>query len=142
MPPLTAFADVWLGAGGLALGSFAGVLADRLPQGRSVVLGRSECAGCGRGLGVLDLVPVLGYLVRRGRCFSCGIAIPRRYPLIELGCGACMVVSALALGPWPGGLVGVALVAGVATALVALGRAHKKRGRLATAPPDSVENRD
>lgn len=73
-------------------GSFIGLVSLRLPAGRGVVAGRSACEGCGRTLNPLDLVPIVSFLALRGRCRTCGTAIPRRYLVIEL--------AALALGAW------------------------------------------
>jgi leader peptidase (prepilin peptidase)/N-methyltransferase len=57
------------------IGSFLGVLIQRLPQGRPVAAGRSACDHCGHRLGARDLVPFLSYLLSRGRCRYCGEAI-------------------------------------------------------------------
>ena len=69
---------------GLCVGSFLGVVADRLPRGESVVAPPSHCPHCGRRLGAAELVPVLSYLRLRGRCRSCGAPIPRRDFVIEV----------------------------------------------------------
>ncbi len=69
---------------GLAIGSFSNVLADRLPAGQSVVHPASHCPQCHQRLAVRDLVPVVSYIVLRGRCRYCGAAIPRRTLLLEL----------------------------------------------------------
>lgn len=66
------------------IGSFLGVLVDRLPAGRTLVLGRSACDHCGTTLAPRDLVPVLGWLANRGRCRYCQQPIAARYPAIEL----------------------------------------------------------
>lgn len=66
------------------IGSFLGVVASRLPAGRSVVHGRSACDHCGRVLGAVDLIPVAGWLIRRGRCASCGGKIDPILPVIEV----------------------------------------------------------
>ncbi|AGY57480.1 prepilin peptidase [Gloeobacter kilaueensis] len=68
---------------GAAAGSFANVVADRLPAGRSLLWPPSHCAQCGRVLRPLENVPVLGWLWLRGRCRSCGAAIPVRYAIVE-----------------------------------------------------------
>lgn len=101
---------------GLALGSFIGVALDRVPAAESIVTGRSRCRSCGRTLNALDLVPVAGYLVRRGRCAGCGARIPVRYPLLELGCGLVMLTCVAIAGPWAGGAVGLAALAVLTTA--------------------------
>ena len=103
------------GVAGLVLGSFIGALTWRWPRGESVMRGRSRCDVCGVTLGWLELVPVLGFLWRRGRCGHCGAVIAWRHLGIELaGAG----VGALALGLVPGG-PGVAL-AGFGLMLLAL----------------------
>lgn len=69
---------------GLALGSFLNVVAARVPLRRSVVKPRSACMSCGTELAWYDNIPVVSYLVLRGRCRSCGAHIALRYPLVEL----------------------------------------------------------
>lgn len=83
---------------GSLVGSFANVVVYRLPRGASVVTPGSRCPDCGRRLGVLDLVPVLSWLVLRGRCRSCGQPISPRYPLVELLFAA---LFALVAWRWP-----------------------------------------
>src|SRR4051794_28824285 len=69
---------------GLAVGSFLNVVIHRVPQGVSVVTPRSHCPGCGSGIRPRDEIPVLSWLVLRGRCRDCGAGISARYPLVEL----------------------------------------------------------
>jgi leader peptidase (prepilin peptidase) / N-methyltransferase len=83
---------------GAIVGSFLATAAIRWPAGRSTS-GRSACDRCGRRLTVLDLVPVLGFAIRRGRCASCGEAIDRRHLAIEI---AAALVGALAFALAPG----------------------------------------
>lgn len=83
-PAISAFL---LGGLGLIAGSFIGLVSLRLPRGEGVVAGRSRCGGCGRPLPPWCLVPLLSWMVARGRCRDCGARIPIRYPLIEAGCG-------------------------------------------------------
>jgi leader peptidase (prepilin peptidase)/N-methyltransferase len=71
-------------APGLALGSFLNVVAARLPERRSVVGGRSECMSCGAEIAWYDNVPLVSYIVLRGRCRSCRAPISWRYPAVEL----------------------------------------------------------
>lgn len=111
-------ADVWLALVGLLLGSFLGVLIDRVPRGESIVTPRSRCRRCGRLLNAVDLAPVAGYLLRRGRCGSCGARIPVAFPLLEAGSALTMLIPALTLGPARGWLVGLAVVAGGGAAIV------------------------
>jgi len=73
---------------GLIMGSFLNCLAWRIVHGESVVHGRSHCAACGHILGGRDLVPLLSWLLLRGRCRYCGEPVSPRYPLSELLCGA------------------------------------------------------
>lgn len=69
---------------GLAVGSFLNVLIWRVPRGESVVQPRSHCPGCGTDIRPRDNVPVLSWLVLRGKCRDCGMRISPRYPLVEL----------------------------------------------------------
>ena len=70
---------------GLALGSFVNVVAARVPVGRSIVSPGSACMSCGTPIAWYDNVPVLSWVVLRGRCRSCGAPISAGYPLVELG---------------------------------------------------------
>ncbi len=65
------------------LGSFLNVVVHRLPRGESVVHGGSHCPSCGSAIRWHDNVPVLGWLLLRGRCRDCGAMIAARYPLVE-----------------------------------------------------------
>jgi leader peptidase (prepilin peptidase)/N-methyltransferase len=78
-----ALAAVFL-APGLALGSFLNVVAARVPLRRSIVRPPSACMSCETEIAWYDNVPLLSYAVLRGRCRSCAVAIPARYPLVEL----------------------------------------------------------
>jgi leader peptidase (prepilin peptidase)/N-methyltransferase len=95
---------------GMMLGSFINLAADRVPRGESIVRPRSHCRSCGRVLTVVDLLPVVGYLLRRGRCATCGVGIGPASPVIEVVSGACMLAALAWLGLWPGALVGLALI--------------------------------
>jgi leader peptidase (prepilin peptidase)/N-methyltransferase len=68
----------------LALGSFLNVVAARLPEHRSLVRPPSSCLACGHEIAWYDNVPVVSYLVLRGRCRSCGVRISPRYLAVEL----------------------------------------------------------
>ena len=57
---------------GMILGSFATVVAHRVPRGESIVMGRSQCPSCGATIAAYDNVPVLSWLVLRGHCRGCG----------------------------------------------------------------------
>ncbi|HEX4506724.1 MAG TPA: A24 family peptidase [Alphaproteobacteria bacterium] len=67
------------------IGSFLGVLIQRLPEGDDLVASRSRCNSCQRNLGAADLIPIVSYLAARGRCRHCGAPIGRFHLLIELG---------------------------------------------------------
>lgn len=75
----------WFAAGaGLLTGSFLNVCIARLPDDYSVVTPRSHCPACGAGIAWYDNVPVLSFLLLRGRCRQCRAPISWRYPLVEL----------------------------------------------------------
>jgi leader peptidase (prepilin peptidase)/N-methyltransferase len=76
----------------LALGSFLNVVAARVPLRRSVVRPASACMSCGHELAWRDNVPVLSWLLLRGRCRSCGTSISWVYPAVELAT-ACLVAG-------------------------------------------------
>lgn len=89
---------VYLALVGAALGSFLNVCIYRWPAGESVIRPRSKCPGCGTPIRWYDNVPVLSWLVLRGRCRSCGERISVQYPLVELA----VAVIWLGLGLWFG----------------------------------------
>lgn len=80
---------------GLILASFLSVVAHRLPLGESIVAPRSHCPSCKTQLLNRDNVPLLGYLLQRGRCRHCGVKIPLTYPLLEAGLAAVFVAALL-----------------------------------------------
>lgn len=69
---------------GLFTGSFLGVLADRIPVGRSVVFGRSSCDSCGKKIAWYDLFPLFSFVWLRGKCRNCQKKISYRYMAAEL----------------------------------------------------------
>lgn len=96
---------------GLVLGSFINLASDRLPRSESLVRPRSHCRMCGRQLNVIDLLPVLGYALRRGRCATCRTEIGVAAPLVEAVSGGLVLAAIAWLGLWPGVLTGLVLVA-------------------------------
>lgn len=84
---------------GLCIGSFSNVVIHRLPRGRSLVRPGSHCTRCRRPVAFYDNIPVLSWVLLRGRCRHCAKPISWRYPLIEL-LGACAAVAAW--GRWEG----------------------------------------
>jgi leader peptidase (prepilin peptidase)/N-methyltransferase len=69
---------------GLLVGSFVTVVVHRVPLGQSVVTPRSRCPACGTQIRATDNIPVVSYLVLRGRCRSCGAPVSPEYLLTEL----------------------------------------------------------
>jgi leader peptidase (prepilin peptidase) / N-methyltransferase len=87
-----------LSCAGLAIGSFATVVAHRVPRGESIATGRSRCPSCEATIAAYDNVPVLSWLVLRGHCRGCGERISPRYPLTELAMAALFAATLLILG--------------------------------------------
>src|SRR3954470_7836911 len=103
--------------GGMLTGSFVGVVAHRVPRGLSIVGPRSVCDSCGTQIAAYDNVPVISWLMLRGRCRSCDASIPARYPLVELAVGLAFAATAVVLRDDPAqlalGLVFVAMLAAI-----------------------------
>jgi len=83
---------------GLAIGSFLNVVAARLPLGRSLVRPASACPSCHVPIQRRDNIPVVSYLLLRGRCRSCHTAIAWRYPVVELLTATLVVACFVAFG--------------------------------------------
>jgi leader peptidase (prepilin peptidase)/N-methyltransferase len=83
-PVLVAVAAVGLAVLGLIVGSFLNVVIYRVPLGRSIVRPGSACPACGTPLTPRDNIPLVSWLLLRGRCRTCHVRIPVRYPLVEL----------------------------------------------------------
>jgi leader peptidase (prepilin peptidase)/N-methyltransferase len=84
---------------GAAIGSFMNVCIHRLPQGESIARPRSYCPGCGKNITGRDNIPILSWILLRGRCRQCGERISVRYPLVELATVGIWLGMALAYGP-------------------------------------------
>ncbi|WP_047866309.1 prepilin peptidase [Rubrobacter aplysinae] len=84
---------------GLVIGSFLNVVIHRVPRKESVAWPASHCPGCGAALRKLDNIPLLSYVVLRGRCRECGAGISPRYPLVELATAVLFAAAAYLLGP-------------------------------------------
>ncbi|MFN8111252.1 MAG: prepilin peptidase [Thermoleophilia bacterium] len=109
---------------GLAFGSFSTVLAWRWPRQESVVHPRSHCAGCERTLSPLELIPLVSWLVQRGRCRGCGERVHWRYPAIELASAVLPALAVFSFGPtWKG--LAAAVMAVVLVPVVAIDLEHK-----------------
>jgi leader peptidase (prepilin peptidase) / N-methyltransferase len=85
-------------APGLALGSFLNVVAARVPLRRSIVRPPSACMPCGQEISWYDNVPLLSYILLRGRCRHCQARIPLVYPAVELVTGLLIAGCVLAFG--------------------------------------------
>ena len=92
MAPL-GFADWYLLGAALPVGSFVGVIVERLPEDGARLTGRSRCPHCGISLTVRDLVPLASWLATRGRCRHCGAWLGWFYPGVELAALAIAVLS-------------------------------------------------
>lgn len=84
---------------GLAIGSFLNVVVWRVPRGESVAVPPSACPRCGHRIRARDNVPVLSWLLLRGRCRDCSAPISARYPLVEGGTAALFALLAWVTGP-------------------------------------------
>lgn len=114
-----------LGVLGLLLGSFLNVVIHRVPAGLSVVHPPSACPGCGRRILARDNVPVLSWLVLRGRCRSCRTPISARYPAVELLTGGLFVAAGLRFG-LSTALVLALVVLAAGVALTAIDLEHQR----------------
>jgi leader peptidase (prepilin peptidase)/N-methyltransferase len=101
--------------GGLAIGSFATAVAYRVPRGMPFAVERSQCPACGEPIAARDNIPVVSWLLLRGRARCCGARISARYPLTELACGVLFAATVLVYRNDPAeaviGLVFVAMLA-------------------------------
>lgn len=98
MDSLTLLAVAFAAVVGLVVGSFLNVVIHRVPRGDSVVSPRSHCPGCHSGIRPRDEIPVLSWILLRGRCRDCHAAISVRYPLVELLTAVVFVALALRFG--------------------------------------------
>ena len=103
---------------GLAIGSFMNVVVYRLPRRLSVLRPPSFCPACGTPVRAFDNVPVVSWLLLRGRCRSCGTPISVRYPVVEASTAGLFGLTAGAVGAhWA--LVGLCLIgAGVLASVI------------------------
>lgn len=104
---------------GLAVGSFLNVVIHRVPRDESLVRPGSHCPHCGTAVRNRHNIPVLGWLLLRGRCADCGTSISARYPLVEAGTAALFVAVAARFG-WSWELPAYLYLAAVAIALAAI----------------------
>ncbi len=95
---MTAYLAVFCGVLGLLIGSFLNVVIWRVPRGESLVSPPSHCPRCATPIKPYDNVPVVSWLVLRGRCRTCGEPISARYPLVELATGLLFAGLAARIG--------------------------------------------
>lgn len=98
---------------GLCVGSFLNVCIHRLPKGESVVRPRSRCPRCQHPIAAYDNIPLLSYLVLRGRCRHCAAPIAPLYPLVEVLTGGVLLLAYLRFGLSPQALKATVLAAGL-----------------------------
>ena len=125
---------VWLGVLGLAIGSFLNVVVHRVPRGESVVRPASACPGCGAAIRSRHNVPVLGWLMLRGRCFDCGEPISVRYPLVEAGTGLLFALVTLRFADEPRLLPAYLTFAALGVALALIDLEHRRLPDVLTLP--------
>jgi len=110
---------------GLAFGSFMTVAIYRVPAGESLVRPRSRCPGCGAPISIADNIPVISWLLLRGRCRACGARIPPVYPLTEFVSGGLFVAVVLVYeDPWR--VVLLAPFAGLMVAISVIDIRHRR----------------
>ncbi len=80
---------------GLFVGSFLGVVTDRLIKKKSVIFSRSKCDKCKKDLEVFDLIPVLSFIFLKGKCRYCYTKLPYFYPVIEVTAGLLFLLTSL-----------------------------------------------
>ncbi|MFQ5716458.1 MAG: prepilin peptidase [Nitrospinales bacterium] len=106
---------------GLAVGSFLNVCIYRMPIAQSVVSPRSHCPSCKSLIRVQDNVPVISYILLRGKCRQCGASISPVYPLVELGAGVLFAAVFIKFGiAWQTPIFWVVAAALVAVAAIDL----------------------
>lgn len=122
-----------IGLLGLAIGSFLNVVVYRVPRRESVVSPPSACPRCGAQIRPRDNVPVLGWLLLRGRCRDCGEPVSARYPLVELLVAGLFVALAAKLG-WTAALPAYLYLASVGVALAVIDLDVKRLPDVLTLP--------
>jgi len=119
--------------GGLIVGSFLNVVAYRLPRRESLVSPGSQCPGCGTAIKPYDNVPVLGWVLLRGRCRACGVQISPRYPIVEALTGALAVAVVLVKHSTHDVVLGLVLV-GILVPIALIDLEHRVIPNVITAP--------
>ena len=130
---MTTYIAVVCGVFGLLIGSFLNVVIWRVPRGESVVRPRSHCPKCGEPITPRDDIPIVSWLLLRGRCRHCGNPISARYPLVELACGLLFAGFAVRFGAHVV-LVAYLYLAAVGLALAMIDFDHKRLPDVLTLP--------
>ncbi|NJL26425.1 MAG: prepilin peptidase [Thermoanaerobaculia bacterium] len=118
-PSCTPSSSLYVGLVGLVVGSYLNVVIHRLPRRQSTVLPRSCCPHCGALIRARDNVPLLSFLLLRGRCRVCRAPISWRYPAIEVLTAVCFVTSFERFGVSIAALAGM-ILCGLLIALAAI----------------------
>jgi leader peptidase (prepilin peptidase)/N-methyltransferase len=106
---------------GLALGSFANVCIYRLPKKKSILFPGSFCPKCGRRIRFYDNIPILSYLILRGKCRDCKTKIPLQYPLVEFFTAALLTLAYLRFGlSWDFAARGILIIVMILTFFIDL----------------------
>jgi leader peptidase (prepilin peptidase) / N-methyltransferase len=106
----TAAGAVLAGILGAVIGSFLNVVAYRLPRGESLSHPPSHCPKCGAPVKPYDNIPVLSWLLLRGRCRNCKEPISPQYPIVEAGTGLLCALVVIVKGPDADAIIGIVLV--------------------------------
>lgn len=130
---MTTFAAVVCGLFGLLIGSFLNVVIWRVPRGESVIRPRSHCPKCDEPITPRDDIPLVSWLLLRGRCRHCGNPISARYPLVELACGLLFAGFAIRFGAHVV-LLAYLYLAAVGLALAMIDFDHKRLPDVLTLP--------
>ncbi|MGQ0463961.1 MAG: prepilin peptidase [Sporichthyaceae bacterium] len=117
---------------GLLIGSFLNVVIHRVPRGESVAHPPSSCPGCGHRIKARDNVPVLSWILLKGRCRNCSTPISARYPLIEAGTAGAFAVLAARFDD--ARLPAVLFLAALGIALAAIDLEHQRLPFVLTVP--------
>ena len=112
--------DLIAGFCGLLIGSFLNVVIHRVPNEQSIVFPNSACPGCGTAIKGYDNIPVISWLLLRGKCRACSKPISVRYPAVELMTGVLFVLVYWSSGMTPMLPVNLAFVAAM-VALIFIG---------------------
>ncbi|MEP7339564.1 MAG: prepilin peptidase [Acidobacteriota bacterium] len=118
---------------GLVIGSFLNVVIHRVPLGESIVFPSSHCTACGATLRAYDNIPILSFVLLRGRCRNCSQRISWRYPLVELLTACIFAAIVLKTGPTWEALLEMAF-ASVMIALIFIDAIHHLLPNVITYP--------